>query len=85
MKSRRGRAKPRFVQVDLCPDDQGYVLSVGPMSVWVSVKTAKEIVSSLGDVLAARDGAAAPGRRRRGRDRDEEEAWQKAARRLRPN
>lgn len=85
MKSRRGRAKPRFVQVDLCPDDQGYVLSVGPMSVWVSVKTAKEIVTSLGEVLEARDPTTGSGRARRNRDRAEEEAWQKAARLLRAN
>jgi hypothetical protein len=85
MKSRSGRAKSRFVQVDPCPDDGGYVLSVGPMSVWVSVRTAKEIVSSLGEALAVRGEASAPGRGRRSKEREEEELWQKAVRPLRAN
>lgn len=85
MKSRSGRIKPRFVQVDACPDDEGYVLSIGPMSVWVSVRAAKEIVSSLGEALAASVGPAASGRKRRPRERDEEETWEKAARLVRAN
>lgn len=47
MSARSGRRKPRSVQVDRCGKQGGYILSIGPMSVWISARSGQEIVAQL--------------------------------------
>jgi hypothetical protein len=39
------------VQVDICPDQAGVILSVGAISMWLPEPTVREIVSKLQDGL----------------------------------
>lgn len=43
------QASVRFdhVQVDLCPDEAGMILSVGSISMWLPEPTVREVVSKL--------------------------------------
>jgi len=43
------QASVRFdhVQVDICPDEAGMILSVGSISMWLPEPTVREIVSKL--------------------------------------
>ena len=40
----------RVVQIDLCPDE-GFVLSIGPISLWLSAATALDVVETLARAL----------------------------------
>jgi|KBSMisStandDraft_5_1062788.scaffolds.fasta_scaffold971619_2 hypothetical protein len=41
----------RTVQVDICPHDAGFVLSVGPVSIWLPPNAARDVVATLGRAL----------------------------------
>ena len=41
----------RIVQVDLCPDE-GFVLSIGPLSLWLGSAAALDVVETLARALA---------------------------------
>jgi hypothetical protein len=41
----------RTVQVDICPRDAGFVLSVGPVSIWLPLATARDVVTTLARAL----------------------------------
>jgi hypothetical protein len=47
--AKRERINVRFdhVQVDLCPDDAGMILSVGSISMWLPEPTVREVVDKL--------------------------------------
>jgi hypothetical protein len=40
-------------QVDVCPSDAGFVLSIGSISIWIERAAAAEIVGLLADALVA--------------------------------
>ena len=46
-----------IVQVDVCPHNAGFILSVGRVSLWLGEATAKDVLTALGRALgvAARD------------------------------
>ena len=37
----------RTAQVDICPRDAGFVLSVGPVSIWLPLDVARDVVATL--------------------------------------
>jgi hypothetical protein len=39
--------KGRIAQVDICPEEAGYVLSVGPVSLWLQLDEAQDVLSTL--------------------------------------
>lgn len=41
----------RIAQVDVCPRDAGFVLSVGPVSVWLQLEAAQDVVATLARAL----------------------------------
>ena len=41
----------RTVQVDICPHDAGFVLSVGPVSIWLPLDAARDVVTTLARAL----------------------------------
>jgi len=70
MDSRRSTVKGRVVEVDICERDVGFVLSVGPVSLWLGPAVAIDVLDTLaravaleqrqnGDAGAARPPAAA--------------------------
>jgi hypothetical protein len=50
-KRRRGLVLPD-VQIDICPESAGLILSVGDVSVWLKEATAKQVVAQLTSALA---------------------------------
>ena len=48
------------VEVDVCPEQSGYILSVGPMSIWLDGATAEDVVEMLERAIATRTAAARP-------------------------
>ena len=48
------------VEVDICPEQSGYILSVGPMSIWLDGETAEDVVVMLERAIAARAATAKP-------------------------
>ena len=48
------------VEVDICPEQSGYILSVGPMSIWLDGETAEDVVVMLDRAIAARAATAKP-------------------------
>jgi len=48
------------VAVDICAEQSGYILSVGPMSIWLDGSTAEEVVDMLERAIAARGADARP-------------------------
>jgi hypothetical protein len=42
------------VEVDICPDQAGYILSVGPLSIWLDGATAEDVVEMLERAIATR-------------------------------
>ena len=60
---RRGDANDgvrQEVEVDICPEQSGYILSVGPMSIWLDGTTAEDIVEMLERAISSRTTAARP-------------------------
>ena len=51
--ARREQSTSRFdhVQIDVCPDGVGVILSVGPTSIWLPEPTARQVASKLRAVL----------------------------------
>jgi hypothetical protein len=41
----------RIAQVDVCPCDAGFVLSVGPVSIWLPLDAARDVVATLARAL----------------------------------
>jgi len=41
----------RTAQVDICPRDAGFVLSVGPVSIWLPLDVARDVVTTLARAL----------------------------------
>jgi hypothetical protein len=41
----------RIAQVDVCPRDAGFVLSVGPVSIWLPLDAARDVVATLARAL----------------------------------
>jgi hypothetical protein len=39
--------------VDVCPGDGGFILSIGPTSIWIERAAAEDILTLLADALAA--------------------------------
>jgi hypothetical protein len=37
----------RTVQVDICPDEAGFVASIGPLSLWLKYEEAQDMVATL--------------------------------------
>jgi hypothetical protein len=48
------------VEVDICPEQSGYILSVGSMSIWLDGSTAEEVVDMLERAIASRGTDARP-------------------------
>jgi hypothetical protein len=59
MKSRRPAVMGRVAQVDICPSESGFVLSVGPVSLWLETAVAEDVVETLAHALSLGTGAAA--------------------------
>jgi hypothetical protein len=60
---RRGDANDSVkqeVEVDICPEQSGYILSVGPMSIWLDGTTAEDVVEMLERAISSRMTAARP-------------------------
>jgi hypothetical protein len=57
---RRGDGVRQEVQVDICPEQSGYILSVGPMSIWLDGTTAEDVVEMLERAISSRTTAAPP-------------------------
>ena len=54
MDSRRSTVKGRVVEVDICERDVGFVLSVGPVSLWLGPAIALDVLETLARAVAAR-------------------------------
>jgi hypothetical protein len=51
-KQRKSAVKGRIAQVDICPSEAGFVLSVGPVSLWLEPGVAEDIVETLAHALS---------------------------------
>jgi len=54
MDSRRSTVKGRVVEVDICEREVGFVLSVGPVSLWLGPAIALDVLETLARAVAAR-------------------------------
>jgi hypothetical protein len=52
MDTQRPVVNGRVVQVDVCAREAGVVLSVGPVSLWLPMSTALDVVETLARALA---------------------------------
>jgi len=52
MDSRRSTVKGRVVEVDICERDVGFVLSVGPVSLWLGPGVAIDVLDTLARAIA---------------------------------
>ena len=62
MKRNESTVRGRVAQVDICPDEAGYVLSVGAVSLWLDRRTAEDVVATLGQALWVDDNVPRDGR-----------------------
>jgi Zn-finger nucleic acid-binding protein len=46
-KRREPTTERQEVQVDACPEAAGLILSVGPVSIWLEIETAKQVAIAL--------------------------------------
>lgn len=62
LKSKRPAVVGRVAQVDICPAEAGFVLSVGPVSLWLDQAVAEDVVETLSEalVLGGREGFRVP-------------------------
>ena len=44
--------KGRIAQVDICPEEAGYVLSIGQVSLWLQLDEAQDVMQTLKRALA---------------------------------
>lgn len=56
MATRRSIVKGRMVEVDICERDVGFVLSVGPVSLWLGPAVALDVLETLARAVAAAQG-----------------------------
>jgi hypothetical protein len=62
-KSKPPAVKGRIAQVDICPSEAGFVLSLGPVSLWLEPGVAEDIIETLSQALSLAAGRpAADGR-----------------------
>ena len=56
------KSAPATADVYICPCDAGFILSVGPVCLWLERATAEDVLLNLCDALSAdpRDAAAGP-------------------------
>ena len=47
MKSRKTAVLGRVAQVDICPDEGGFILSVGRVSLWLAIEDALDVAETL--------------------------------------
>jgi hypothetical protein len=52
MDSRRSTVKGKVVEVDICERDVGFVLSVGPVSLWLGPAVALDVLETLARAIA---------------------------------
>jgi hypothetical protein len=52
MDSRRSTVKGRVVEVDICERDVGFVLSIGPVSLWLGPAVAIDVLDTLARAVA---------------------------------
>ena len=52
MGSRRSIVKGKVVEVDICEHDVGFVLSVGPVSLWLGPAVALDVLETLARAIA---------------------------------
>jgi hypothetical protein len=55
-KSKKSAVKGRVVQVDICPSEAGFVLSLGPVSLWLEPGVAEDIIETLSQALSLESG-----------------------------
>jgi hypothetical protein len=55
-KVRKSAVRGRIAQVDICPSEAGFVLSVGPVSLWLEPGVAEDIVETLSQALSLEAG-----------------------------
>ena len=53
MDSRRSTVKGKVVEVDICEREVGFVLSVGPVSLWLGPAVALDVLDTLARAIAA--------------------------------
>jgi hypothetical protein len=51
-RAKRRAVMGRWAQVDICPSESGFVLSVGPVSLWLDVAAAGDVVETLARALS---------------------------------
>jgi hypothetical protein len=52
IKSKMPAVIGRIAQVDICPSESGLVLSVGPVSLWLDLAVAEDVVETLTRALS---------------------------------
>jgi hypothetical protein len=50
-KSRRGTFRIGAAQVDVCPEDAGFILSIGRVSVWLNTSDALDVAQAIARAL----------------------------------
>jgi hypothetical protein len=55
-KARKSAVKGRIAQVDICPSEAGFVLSLGPVSLWLEPGVAEDVVETLSQALSLESG-----------------------------
>jgi hypothetical protein len=55
-KTRKAAVKGRIAQVDICPSEGGFVLSLGPVSLWLEPGVAEDVVETLSQALSLESG-----------------------------
>jgi len=51
-KRREPTTERQEVQVDACPEAAGVILSVGPVSIWLEIETAKQVAMALRNAIS---------------------------------
>jgi hypothetical protein len=51
-KSKKSAVKGRIAQVDICPSEAEFVLSLGPVSLWLEPGVAEDIIETLSQALS---------------------------------
>jgi len=62
-KRREPSTERQEVQVDSCPEAAGLILSVGPVSIWLDIDTAKQVAVALRNAISPAAIAALAGRK----------------------
>jgi len=62
-KRRESTIERQEVQVDACPEAAGLILSVGPVSIWLEIETAKQVAIALRNAISPATLAVLAGRK----------------------